>query len=182
MGKIISLVAVVLLVVGVASVSTIFNKESIYSGEVIEDKTNPANFVPIPALGQKIYRSLIFKFWLIYPDNLSVKEFNKGDTTTIVFEDLEREEYFQIFVVPYNGSEISKERLAMDLPSGVIKDEIGVFINGVKGISFTSQDVKIGETREIWFINKGFLYEITVPLALDSWLSLILQNWYFMKI
>lgn len=182
MGKIISLVAVVLLAVGIASVSPILNKESIRNKGAIENKINPANFVPIPALGQKIYRSLIFKFWLIYPDNLSVREFSKGDTTTIVFEDLKKGEYFQIFVVPYNKSEISEERLTMDLPSGVIKDEIGIFINGVKGISFTSQDVKIGETREIWFINKGFLYEITAPLALDSWLSLILQNWYFMKI
>ena len=37
----------------------------------------------------------------------------------------------------------------------------------------------MGDTREIWFIHAGLLYEVTTYKQLDSWLVPILQTWQF---
>jgi hypothetical protein len=37
----------------------------------------------------------------------------------------------------------------------------------------------MGDTREIWFIHGGFLYEVTTYKQLDSWLAPIMQTWQF---
>jgi hypothetical protein len=37
----------------------------------------------------------------------------------------------------------------------------------------------MGDTREVWFIKGGFLYEVTTYKQLDTWLAQILQTWQF---
>ena len=37
----------------------------------------------------------------------------------------------------------------------------------------------MGDTREIWLIHGGFLYEVTTYKQLDSWLGPIMQTWTF---
>ena len=36
-----------------------------------------------------------------------------------------------------------------------------------------------GASREVWFVHKGFLYEVTTYKALDSWLASIMLTWKF---
>jgi hypothetical protein len=48
------------------------------------------------------------------------------------------------------------------------------------GIEFFSHAPRLDDTREVWFIHGGFLYEITTYKELDAWLLPILHSWQFL--
>jgi hypothetical protein len=129
--------------------------------------------------GMKTYKSPVLHFELAYPQDLSVKEYGDADTSTIVFEDPKGEKGFQVFVVPYSGDTVSDKRFKMDEPSGVMKDPTQVVIDGTTAIAFWSSNTLFGETREVWFIKNGFLYEVTTYKDLDSWLAGVMATWKF---
>jgi hypothetical protein len=54
-----------------------------------------------------------------------------------------------------------------------------VTIDGVPATMFFGSNSIMGDTREIWFIHGGFLYEVTTYKQLDSWLTPIMQTWQF---
>jgi hypothetical protein len=108
-----------------------------------------------------------------------VKEYGKGNTSTITFEDQKGDKGFQVFVVPYSDATVSAERFAMDVPSGVMLDAQEVTVDGARGSAFFSQNLIMGETREVWFIHDGFLYEISTYKDLDLWLASIMKTWEF---
>ncbi len=126
------------------------------------------------------YRSEFYRFQLLYPDSLSVTEHPVPvSAVTLVFSSLETGESFQVFIVPHGSPDITDHRLQQDLPSGVMEGVEDIEIAGAKGIAFQSHDPAIGQTREIWFVARGFLYEVTAPLTLDAWLSEIMRGWEF---
>lgn len=45
---------------------------------------------------------------------------------------------------------------------------------------FFSKNIALGDTREVWFIKNGYLYEVTTLKSLDAWLTQILQTWKFL--
>lgn len=130
--------------------------------------------------GKRLFRSDILGFSLYYPDDLFIREYGKGNTSTLTFEDVKGERGFQIFVVPYDAETVSAERFKMDLPSGVMKEAQEIIIDGARGSAFFSEDALVGETREVWFIQNGFLYEVTARKELDAWLAEIMQTWRFL--
>lgn len=180
------IVLIIVLAIGLATVSTF----SIRKMETPETKTRFDHNIetysklrlPAPGIGQKVYSNLLLKFSLLYPDNLTKREYSDGDTSTIVFEDKDRGEGFQIFIVPHEGAEVSAERFKMDVPSGVMKEPQNIFVDGVPAQKFYSQNQIVGETVEVWFIYEGLLYEVTAPKVLEQWLSEILRSWSFMKL
>jgi hypothetical protein len=128
--------------------------------------------------GQKEYRNEQYKFSLFYPQDLTVQEFDEGSGAhTFVFGDTAREKGFQIFVIPYAQEQIDRERFLADSPSGVMKEPFEVLIDGVKGNIFFGKNGIMGNTREVWFIRGGFLYEVTTYKDLDAWLAGIMQSW-----
>lgn len=129
--------------------------------------------------GKKFYLNRLLKFSVVYPGNLDIQEYGQGNTSTIVFEDVSTQEGFQVFVVPYDKEVISDERFKMDIPSGVMIDPVDVLVDGHTATMFFSQNGLLGETREVWFIKDGFLYEVTARKDLDGWLSEIIRNWKF---
>jgi hypothetical protein len=52
-------------------------------------------------------------------------------------------------------------------------------VGGVQATSFAGYKDHMGDTREVWFIHAGFLYEITTYKPLVPWLMQILQTWRF---
>jgi len=126
------------------------------------------------------YKNLLLHFSLIYPKDLIVKEYDDGTSaSTITFEDATGEKSFQIFVVPYQGNQITEEQFKKDVPSGVMKEPVDIMIDDIRATMFFSTNTVLGETREVWFIRGGFLYEITTYAGLDSWLAQILSTWRF---
>jgi len=131
----------------------------------------------------KEYTNKKYNFKLKHPSDLEVKEFDEGGgASLIVFE----KEYansvagFQMFILPYNAKEITRERFLLDVPSGVQKDMKYIDIEGVNVGIFYSEDSLLGETVEIWFINNGYLYEITAPKSLDTWVTDIVKTLHFL--
>jgi hypothetical protein len=63
--------------------------------------------------------------------------------------------------------------------AGVKIDPTEVVVDGARGIKFFSKAPRMNDTREVWFIYNGFLYEVTTYKELDAWLQPILQSWQF---
>ena len=134
-----------------------------------------------PPAGFKEYRHLTYHFSLFYPDDLSLKEYKEnGMAFTVTFQDETGEKGFQVFVVPYGESQVTDGRFKTDVPSGVRQEAIDIMIDGTRGTMFWSENKAMGETREVWFIHGGFLYEVTTYKNLDEWLSQIMQTWKFL--
>ena len=86
---------------------------------------------------------------------------------------------FQIFITPYNESQVSEERFRQDVPSGVRESLTNVVVDGATEPRFYSTSIALGATREVWFVHDGFLYEVTTLKLLDTWLGKIIQTWEF---
>ncbi len=133
-----------------------------------------------PGVDSKEYRNEAFKFSLHYPKNLTFTEYKEqGDAMTIVFESEDAQWGFQIYITPYSGTTITKERFALDSPSGVFKEPLEVMIDGQRAVLFFGKNSIMGETREVWIIHGGYLYEVTTYSDLDAWLGSIMQTWKF---
>jgi hypothetical protein len=87
--------------------------------------------------------------------------------------------YFRGLRHPYSGTQITQAQLELDEPSGVVQDRTDTTVAGVQAITFFGHNDEIGDTREVWFIHSGFLYEVTTYKELNAWLQPIIQSWRF---
>ena len=127
-----------------------------------------------------LYSNAEYHFSLLYPPSMQVHQYGGGgNALTIAFQDPTTNEGFQVFIVPYDKSQITAARFNEDEPSGVMQDPTDVIVDGVRATMFYSTDTALGDTREVWFINNGFLYEVTTYKELDAWLGGIMQTWKF---
>jgi len=130
--------------------------------------------------GWSEYRSERYIFSLFYPEGMTVKEFDEGGgASTFIFENVEKGLGFQIFVVPYGGTQIAEDRFLKDVPSGIRENLSGLYLDGVLATSFDSKSIELGDTWEVWFIHKGLLYEMTTFRGQKTWLSEIIKTWRF---
>ncbi len=134
-----------------------------------------------PPAGMKEYRSIPYHFSLFYPEALSVSERDEGGgARTITFQNLKSIEGFQIFIVPYTDAQVSAARFKKDEPSGVRLNATDRTVDSAVASSFYSTNQALGDTREVWFVHDGYLYEITTLKALDSWLDPVISSWKFL--
>ena len=132
--------------------------------------------------GMREYKSTAYHFSLLYPNYLKVSTFDEGGgATTITFQNIEKAEGFQLFIVPYSEPQVSEQRFRQDEPSGVRESLTNITVDGVVGEAFYSTNARLGDTREVWIVHGGFLYEVTTHKSLDTWLGAIIQTWKFSK-
>jgi hypothetical protein len=118
---------------------------------------------------------------LFYPQALRVMTYDEGNNaSTFTFTSADSTQEFQIFVVPYGERQVSPARFKLDEPSGVIQSPTAIMIDNSPATMFFGQNPVMGDTREVWFIKNGYLYEVTTDKELDSWLSQIMQSWQFL--
>jgi hypothetical protein len=130
--------------------------------------------------GYQEYRDEQYRFALFYPSNLSVKTYDEGGgAMTIIFQDIKTVQGFQVYVVPYEASQVSDAQFKRDEPSGVRKNPQNATIDGAAATSFYSTNLTLGETAEVWFVRGGYLFEVTTLKSLDTWLAGIMQTWQF---
>jgi hypothetical protein len=133
-----------------------------------------------PPLGWRVYENERYHFSLFYPDALTIQEYDEGaGAITIIFQNPDKGLGFQLFIVPYSLDQVTDERFKRDVPSGVRKDLTNATVDGAVGAAFHSEHALLGETREVWLIKSGLLYEATAPRALEELLHEILQTWDF---
>jgi len=124
------------------------------------------------------YQNNQYNFSLFYPEGMVVNKFDEGaGASTITFENIEKGVGFQIFIVPYGGTQIDEGRFLRDVPSGIRQNPSELYIDGVLANSFYSKNLGLGDTWEVWFIYKGFLYEVTTFREQSDWLSQIMKTW-----
>jgi hypothetical protein len=135
-----------------------------------------------PLKGFKEYRNEFYRFQMSYPDDMTVQLIKETATssTTIIFQNAEYTEAFQIFIIPYGDPQFPEYRFKSDLTSNVITDKTHITVDGADATAFYSKDGSVGDTREVWFIGRGFLYEVTTYKELDTWLSRLLTTWQFL--
>src|SRR3989344_6886771 len=108
--------------------------------------------------GHKEYRNTTYRFSLFYPQDLTLHEYDEGGgASTITFENAETVQGFQIFIVPYAGTQVTSAQFKGDVPSGVMKDPLNITIDGATATSFFSENALLGETAAIWVIRGGYL-------------------------
>lgn len=157
--------------------SPVFSTLATTSPEVQFQREQKPRDVP-PGFSE--YRSDTHHFSILYPKELKAQFFDeKNSTITVTFETSSQDKGFQIFATPYNLPQVSQERFAMDVPSGVMLEPTEVLVGGAPAMMFFSTDALMGETREVWFIHNSILYEITTQKANDAWLSQIMKSWEF---
>lgn len=126
------------------------------------------------------YLNATFHFTLLYPHTLNVREYKEKDGSfSVTFEEPTGQKGFQIYVTKYDSEQITRERFLLDSPSGVMSEPTDVIIDGVRGTMFFGRHSLMGETREVWFIRNGYLYEVATYKELDSWLGSIMATWKF---
>ena len=130
------------------------------------------------------YRNQRYGFSLLLPQDLHVDTFDEGSgASTITFENIGGPDGgargFQIFVVPHGAAQVGEQRFRRDVLSGVREGLKDITIDGATGTAFYSVNDSLGETREIWFIHDGLLYEVTTLKVLDTWLTPVLESWKF---
>lgn len=119
-----------------------------------------------------------FGFSLLLPDGARASERMEGrGTVTITIEGTTDQRGFQIFITPYSEPVITKERFLADSPLGVYLEEEKTLVAGIPALSFKGQDQRLGDTKEVWFIHEGNLYEVTSLYADSAYLSEILTSW-----
>ena len=149
------------------------------SGVAYYPQGEPPPFRSPSINGLRLYKSELLGFSLEYPDDLSVLEYGSADNSTITFEDRSGERGFQVYVVPYEGSVVTPERYRLDLESQPMTNLKEIEIDGAHATIFFSKSNLIGDTREVWFIHGGFLYEVTARKDLDAWLAEVMKTWRF---
>jgi|SRR3989344_3252966 len=128
-----------------------------------------------------------YGFSLNFPSNMVASNFREGEGEMINFQDNQNDDWFQVYITPWDEEEgISVERIKQDLPDISITAPQQVVIGprqqegvGPVALIFFSQDSGLGDTREVWFIAEGNLYQITTYKRLDSMLGLILSTIIF---
>ena len=143
--------------------------------------------------GYQRFTHPLYGFSVEYPKELDVTAFEEDDDgETVVFmarEDrsvtLEDKVGFQIFISPFEEDlPLTLERIREDLPFATIEEPVEVVIgtkteHTTQALIFWSFDTTIGRTREVWFTNDNYLYEITSFAHMDTLLADILSTWSF---
>ncbi len=130
--------------------------------------------------GTTLFENAQYHFSLFYPTELAVTEYpEQGGGRSFSFENKDESQGFEIYAFPYSDTQITQKRFLTDEPSGVRQQPNDVVIDGVKATMFFGNNAIMGDTREVWFIKNGYLYELTTYKSLDSWLGSIMQTWKF---
>lgn len=132
---------------------------------------------------QANYENKTFKFSLRMPDGFSAQELPIDDTgaNTVVLQN-EKGEGIQIRISPFDDIPVlTADMIRSDIPDMKISDEEAVTIGpGHTGIAFLSDNEAFeGASREVWFVFRGNLYQISTYARLDTLLKAMFATWKF---
>lgn len=120
--------------------------------------------------------SVPFSFEL--PQTFVVKTVEDLQGTYFIVSDTEQKNGFQIYTRNFDEKDVilTEARIKQDIPDMQMKDVHSIMIAQTRGISFISSDT---QNREVWFVHKGTLYQITVSSDQEQLVQKILATWQF---
>lgn len=131
----------------------------------------------------KEYTNDTYRFSLMMPDAFVAQELpnDEGSDTTLLQDSTGNG--IQIMVSPYGQDlhELTAEKIHTDIPDMKISDvqslEIG---DDYKGVAFKSDNPAFNkDSRDVWFVFHGTLYQITTYASNDSLLKAMFGTWKF---
>ncbi len=191
-----------LLILLVVGGGVAFGASSIQKGSTKNLFENPVEYLPVATTTSRTigladaiadateppsdyikYENERYGFSYYHSPQAKITEYDEGGgAVTVVQENEQSLRGLQIFIVPYDKDVITEDRFYRDIPSG-IRYNIRPTTLGEKripAVTFNSQDDFLGETREVWFIHNGHLYEITTFKGFGEWFAPIMQTWRFL--
>jgi hypothetical protein len=129
------------------------------------------------------YTHPINHFSFNYPKEFTVTSIPSDDIETILVQSTTTKVAVQITISPFQGEDV-------DITSDIIKTEIpDMKIDNVqdllvgpsrKGLAFVSDNPAFGgKSREVWFVFKGNLYQISTYYEFDEFLKGVFATWKF---
>ena|SRR3989344_3664108 len=132
----------------------------------------------------KEYKNDTYRFSLSIPDDFSAQELPADDTgaRTVALQDA-KGNGIQILITPYpdDTKVITADDVRSSIPDMKVTDDQVVEIgNDYRGVAFKSDnDAFGGASREVWFVFRGNLYQISTYARLDALLQAIFGTWKF---
>jgi len=143
----------------------------------------------VPTLSRD-YANSIYGFSLKMPADFSASESqdpSSGDDTIVLQN--QSGDGIQIVISPFgedtgHGYTLTADRIHQDLPDLEIDDiqpvDIGTTSPAYVGLAFLSDNPAFdGASREVWFVFRGNLYQISTYARLDPLLQAIFTTWQF---
>lgn len=170
---------VLLVIIGVVSVAAYFflhEREAIAPTEL----SFGATYVGAPLTGE--YRNAAYRFSLMMPDGFEARELPAEEGVQTIVLQGQSGDGIQITIAPYGQDALRIDDIRAELPDLVIDDvqsvEIGESVDA--GVAFTSDNPAFaGKSREVWFVFKGNLYQISTYARLDGLLQAMFATWTF---
>lgn len=141
-----------------------------------------ATYVGAPLAGE--YRNREFGFSLQMPERFRAQELpadGNGGRTILLQND--SSDGIQIYITPYgdNVNVLSAADVRAAIPDMQVSDEQAVQIGANHtGVAFKSDSTAFnGESREVWFVFRGNLYQISTYARLDGLLQAMFATWKF---
>lgn len=105
--------------------------------------------------------------------------FKDGDGEVAVIQNAETG--ILIYIDPFDEpGAITKERILKDVPGMALENSQQIKIAGtIEALSFLSNERETGPTKEVWFVHKNFLYQISAAEGSDEVLAKMIATWKF---
>jgi len=136
---------------------------------------------PTLSIGGEDYVSSRYGFRFRLPEGWRVTELEDRGGEMILARQAEGGGAFQIFITPYDEpvESFSVARVQRDLPDLVMTAPTTFALSDGAGLTFVSEGPPFGESREIWFVRAGRLYQMSAYLSDEELLREVLQTWRF---
>lgn len=129
------------------------------------------------------YSNSEYRFSLKMPEDFTVRQVADLDGAEIILLEDANGQGIQILITPFEGDlqVLTPERIQEEIPDMQIIDSEPVEIGANHlGLAFKSDNEFFGgASREVWFVFRGALYQVSTYERLDDLLKQIFSTWQF---
>lgn len=123
------------------------------------------------------YSSPFGDFDFVLPHSFTISRIEEAGGETLLFRGEDERRSFQIHITDFDDpSPLSPEKIRADLPSMDFRDPQVISVDEVQAVVFLTTEGSL-ETREIWMVRGGMLYQISTYAEFDNDMVEILSKW-----
>jgi len=173
-----SLIIVIIVVLGVvAGAFWYFYRPNVNEGQIWATAETQET---LPGWEGYAHPSLPFAF--AHSKELVSNTFQDGESEIVLLQGPDPNQEIQIVARAFDEpGPLTVERIQRDVPEMVIDEPQNVLIGSaqIPALLFWSTDNSAGRTREVWFVQGGYLYQVTTKAENDELLAGIMETWTF---
>ncbi len=157
--------------------------------------TAPLTATSSPSVGFKTFTHPGYGFSFDYPVNWNVSSFAEGEGETVLIQRASASDqrnnprnisgqgeggiqiYISIFDEP--DTVLTKQRILQDIPDLKIANDQPMKVAGLDALRFDSVNQSGRNTKEVWLVYNGFLYQISTVVGSEAVLNKMIETWRF---